>query len=147
MAPLTNTIEIDRGPDEVFAYTSDPLRFAAWQADVVSVRVEGEGPPTVGSRFTTTRRIGRAQRTMTQQITEIDPPRRWAAHGVEGPIRPDASILIESLEDGSRSRVTFKLDFEGHGIGVALVPVVRQIAAKGAPRSHHRLKELLEARS
>lgn len=147
MPPLMNRIEIDRPPDEVFAYASDPLRFHEWQLDVVSVQFEGEGRPTVGSRFTTTRRIGRSQRTMTQEITEIDPPRRWAAHGVEGPIRPDASISIESLGDGTRSRVTFELDFEGHGFGIVLVPVVRQIAAKGAPRSHHRLKELLEARN
>ena len=113
----------------------------------VSVRFEGEALPAVGSRFTTTRRIGRAERAMTQEITEVNPPRAWAAHGIGGPIQPDASIFIEPLEDGTRSRVTFELDFTGHGIGVPLVPVVRQIAAKGAPRSHHRLKQLLEGRN
>jgi uncharacterized protein YndB with AHSA1/START domain len=140
-----SSIEIARPPEEVFSYVSDPSRFAEWQHDVVSVRIEGGGPPRLGSRFTTTRRIGRAERTMTQEITEIDPPRSWAAHGVAGPIRPNANITVEPLNDSTRSRVTFALDFKGHGIGVPLVPVVRRMAAKGAPRSYRNLKERLES--
>jgi uncharacterized protein YndB with AHSA1/START domain len=143
--PIVSSIEIARPPEEVFSYVSDPSRFAEWQHDVVSVRIEGGGPPRLGSRFTTTRRIGRAERTMTQEITEIDPPRSWAAHGVAGPIRPNANITVEPLNDSTRSRVTFALDFKGHGIGVPLVPVVRRMAAKGAPRSYRNLKERLES--
>jgi hypothetical protein len=109
------------------------------------VHFEGPGGRKVGSRFTTTRRIGPNERTMTQEITEVQPPHRFAAHGVGGPIRPHASIDVEPLDDGSRSKVTFELDFEGHGFGKALVPAVRQLAARGAPASHRRLKERLEA--
>ena len=139
MSALTNTIDIDCPPAEVFAYASDPLHFPEWQADVLEVHFEGGGGQTVGSRFTTTRRIGPNERTMTQEITEVEPPRRFVAHGVDGPIRAHASIDIEPLDDGARSRVTFELDFEGHGFGKALVPAVRQLAARGAPASHRRL--------
>jgi uncharacterized protein YndB with AHSA1/START domain len=75
MAPIVSSIEIARPPEEVFSYVTDPLRFAEWQHDVVSVCMEGNRPPVVGARFTTIRRIGRAERTMTQDITEISPPR------------------------------------------------------------------------
>ncbi len=85
MPPIVSSIEIDRPPDEVFSYVTDPSRFAEWQHDVVRVRIEGARPPGVGSRFTTTRRIGGAERTMTQEITELSPPRSWAVHGVDGP--------------------------------------------------------------
>ena len=144
MPPIVHSIEIDRPPEEVFSYVSDPARFAEWQYDVVSVRIEGPRPPSVGSRFTTIRRIGRAERTMTQEITEINPPTSWAAHGVAGPIRPSANITVEPLNDSTRSRVRIALDFKGHGIGVPLVPVIRQIAAKGAPKSYQNLKKRLE---
>ena len=144
MPPIVHSIEIDRPPDEVFSYITDPTRFAEWQYDVERVRMEGDGLPGVGSRFTTTRRIGRAERTMTQEITEIDHPRSWAAHGVAGPIRPSASISVEPLNDSTRSRVTFALDFKGHGVGVPLAPVIRRIAAKGAPTSYKNLKKRLE---
>ena len=96
----------------------------------MDLRVEADRPPGVGTRFTTIRRVGGAERTMTQEITELDPPRSWAAHGVDGPIRPAASITVEPLDDGARSRVTFALDFVGHGVGR---PVVRRQATKVAP--------------
>ena len=144
MPPIVHSIEIDRPPERVFSYVTDPARFTEWQDDVVSVRIEGGGRPNVGSRFSTTRRIGRAERTMTQEITEIDPPTSWSARGVAGPIRPTANIAVEPLNDGTRSCVTIALDFKGHGIGVPLVPVIRRIAAKGAPTSYQNLKKRLE---
>jgi uncharacterized protein YndB with AHSA1/START domain len=145
MPPIVSSIEIDRPPDEVFSYVTDPSRFAEWQHDVVRVRIEGARPPGVGSRFTTTRRIGGAGRTMTQEITELSPPRSWAVHGVDGPIRPRANVTVEPLGDGAGSRVTFALDFEGHGIGKPLVPAVRRQALKVAPTSYRNLKERLES--
>jgi uncharacterized protein YndB with AHSA1/START domain len=140
MAPLVSTIDIARPPDEVFSYVTDPTRFAEWQNDVVRVEL-------AGSRFTTTRRIGPTERTMTQEITASVPPRSWAARGVDGPIRPSATVTVEPLDGGTRSRVTFALDFAGHGIGVALLPLVRRQAEKGAPSSYRNLKRRLESPS
>jgi hypothetical protein len=42
------------------------------------------------------------------------------------------------------SRVTFTLDYVGHGIGVAVLPLVRRQTRRGAPVSYRRLKQLLE---
>src|SRR6266545_3825113 len=142
--PIVSTIEIARPPDEVFSYATDPSRFAEWQDDIVSVRVPEGRPLGVGSRFTQTRRIGGVERTMTTEITEISPARSWAARGVDGPIRPTVKISIEPLNGGTRSRATFALDFEGHGIGVPLLPLVRRQAQKGAPMSYQHLKKRLE---
>jgi len=145
MPPIVSDIEIARPPDEVYAYVTDPSRFPEWQHDVVRVRLEGDAPPGVGSRFTTTRRIGRVEQTTTQEITQLDPPRSWAARGVDGPFRPNADITVEPLDGGARSRVTFTLDFEGQGIGRLLpLEIIRRMAARGAPRSYRNLKERLE---
>jgi uncharacterized protein YndB with AHSA1/START domain len=140
MAPLVSTIEIARPPEEVFAFATDPLRFAEWQRDVVRTRMLGD------AEFTTTRRVSGAEREMTQRIVRNDPPHKWAAQGIDGPLRPHATVTVEPIDDGARSRVTFTLDFEGHGLGVPLVPLVRRAAGKGAPISHQNLKELLESR-
>jgi uncharacterized protein YndB with AHSA1/START domain len=145
MPPIVSTIEIARPPAEVFSYVTDPSRFAEWQHDIVVVRIEGGRPPGVGTRFTTTRRIGRTERTMTQEITEITAPTSWAARGVDGPIRPHANVIVEPLDGGTRSLVRITLDFEGHGIGVALLPLVRRQAEKGGAASYRNLKRLLES--
>jgi len=138
MAPLVSTIEIERRPEEVFTVASNPLRFYEWQPDVVNVRMLGD------TRFATTRRIGGAKRTMIQQITRNDPPRGWAAYGIDGPIRPHATITMEPVNEGTWSRVTFTLDFQGHGIGIALLRLVRRQAQTAAPISYRNLKQLLE---
>ena len=138
MGALVSTIEIARTPEDVFAYATDPRHFPEWQGDVVGVQLAGD------ARFTTTRRFARAERTLTQEIVRDDPPRTWAARGIDGPIRPSASVTVEPLDGGTRSRVTFTLDFEGHGLGVALLPIVRRQAEKGAPVSYANLKRLLE---
>ena len=81
-APIVHSIEVDRSPGEVFRYVTDPEHFGGWQYDVMRVRVEDASPLEKGARFTTTRKVGRSERTMTQEIVEMDPPHRWAARGV-----------------------------------------------------------------
>jgi len=144
MPPIVHDIEINRPPDSVFAYVTDPSRFAEWQDDVVSSRREDDGPPGPGSRIVTTRRIARTTFTQVQEITEIAAPLVWAVRAVEGPIRAHARITVEPLRDGAASRVTFALDFDGPGIGKLLVPQIRRMTEKQAPRSYRNLKERLE---
>jgi uncharacterized protein YndB with AHSA1/START domain len=146
MAPFVSSIEIGRAPEEVFSYVVDPSRLAEWQESVVSAHVEGDGPPTVGSRAVTTRRIGRGERTMTMEMTEVSAPRSWAIRGIDGPVRGIVNGTIEPLDDGARSRVTIELDFAGHGLGKLLVPlVVRRQAQNEVPRNLRNLKERLES--
>jgi uncharacterized protein YndB with AHSA1/START domain len=139
MTPLVSTIEIARPPREVFAFATDPERFPEWQRDVMSVRMLDD------SRFATTRTIVGAARTQVQEITHSEPPNSWGAKGVDGPIRATAKITIDPVDGGAGSRVTFTLDFEGHGIGKSLLPLVRKQAEKGAPVSYSNLKKLLES--
>jgi uncharacterized protein YndB with AHSA1/START domain len=144
MTPITTSAEIARPADEVFAYVTDPRTMPEWQQGCVSGQLDG--PTTsVGSRCTTVRAIGGRQREVTTEITEYDPPRRWADRGIDGPIRAIVAVTVEPLADGSRSRLTIDLDFTGHGIGKVLVPViVRRQAAREMPENMRRLKQRLE---
>ena len=145
MAPVVTSIEIACRPEDVFSYVIDPSHLPEWQESVVSARVEGSGPPAVGTRVIQTRRIGRGERTMTSEITEIAPPGSWAVRGIDGPVRGMVKGTVEPLEGGERSRVTIEVDFEGHGIGKLLVPlVVRRQARAQMPANMERLKEKLE---
>ena len=77
MPPIVSSFEIARTPDKVYSYVTDPSRFPEWQRDVVRVRVLGDRPPGVGTRFTTTRRIARVEQTTTQEITEVEAPKSY----------------------------------------------------------------------
>ena len=52
---------------------------------------------------------------------------------------------LEPLGEGDRTRFRMELDFEGHGIGKLLVPlVVRRQARKELVQSHEDPKKMLE---
>ena len=146
MAPITTTTEVARPPEEVFAYVTDPARFVEWQQGVVSGHMDGDGPYGIGTRCFTTRRIGRAERSVTSEITHIDAPGTWGVRGIDGPIRATVNVMVSPLDQGRRSQVTIELDFAGHGVGRLLVPlVVRRGAREEMPANLRRLKERLEA--
>ena len=66
--------------------------------------------------------------------------------GVDGPVRGDITGTIESLDNGTRPRVTLNLELKGHGIGKLLLPLFVQRQAKNEmPRNAQTLKELLES--
>jgi hypothetical protein len=107
--------------------------------------MEGGGTPDVGAICTTTRRIGGAERASTSEVTQISPPNRWAVRGLDGPIRAIVNVTVAPLSESARSRVTIELDFEGHGIGKLLVPlVVRRQAQREMPDNLQKLKQRLE---
>ena len=146
MPPIVLTIEIARPPDEVFSYVTDPSRFSEWQEDAARGRLEGVGPPGVGSRFTTTRRIGRAERTTTSEITEINPPQKLGCSRCR---RTDQADHARHRRTSGRQRTVARHDrrrLRGHGIGKLLVPLVRWLGRKDSPTNCRNLKERLEGR-
>ena len=146
MAPIATSTEVARPPEEVFAYVTDPRRFAEWQGSVVDGQMDGTGPHAPGDRCLTTRRVGGAERAVTSEITHIDPPRTWGVRGVDGPVRAVVDVNVVALDGGQRSRVTIQLDFTGRGIGKLLVPLfVRPSARKEMPANLSRLKQRLES--
>jgi carbon monoxide dehydrogenase subunit G len=141
----TATVEVDRAPDQAFGYVTDPTRFAEWQNGVVTGHMEPSGTPTVGDKCLMTRRIGFTQRVFTSEVTHVDPPRTWCVRGIDGSIRATVNVTVENLDDGQRSRISIDVDFEGHGIGKLIVPlVIRPQAAKEMPANLKRLKQRLE---
>ncbi|MFA7766015.1 SRPBCC family protein [Streptomyces sp. NPDC048723] len=145
MSAMRKSIDIDRRPEDVYAYLTDPTHLPEWQDSAVSAVPIGDLPVHVGSRVLVTRQIGRRRVPTTMEFVELDPPRSWHVHGVDGPVRPDVRGTIQPLDGGTRSRVTLDVDFEGRGVGRALVPlVVRPMVRKEMPRGEEKLKHLLE---
>jgi hypothetical protein len=140
------SIEVERPADEVFSYATDPSKFSEWQQGVVSGSMDSKGAPAVGDHCHTTRRIGGSERPATSELVRLDPPHAWAVRGIDGPIRAQVDLSVEPLTD-QRSRLTIAVDFEGHGLGKVLVPlVVRRQARTEMPSNLAKLKERIEAR-
>jgi uncharacterized membrane protein len=145
MARIVESIEIDRRPEEVFAYVDDLGRHGEWQEQIVNTRVQTEGPTRVGTRATDKRRLPGGERDITYEVTEHDPPRKVSFRGLNGPVRPIGTVTIDPIDGGLRSRLTLEFAFEGHGIGKLLAPLAAMTARKQIPKGHAKLKERLEA--
>src|SRR2546430_16671693 len=65
MAPTIASTVVDRPAADVFAYATDPARFHEWQQGVIDGHLDRPGPPQVGTKCLTTRRIGGARRGAT----------------------------------------------------------------------------------
>jgi hypothetical protein len=145
MPPITTTVEVDRPAAEVFAYATDPTRFPEWQKGVIDGHMDHDGTPRVGAKCVTTRRIGGAERPVTSELTHVDPPTKWGVHGIDDPIRATVDLTVAPLTE-TRARLTITVDFEGHGIGKVLVPLlVRRQAQKEMPTNLANLKRHLES--
>jgi uncharacterized protein YndB with AHSA1/START domain len=148
MSEIRESVEINRPPEEVFAYLDDVERHGEWQEDIVGVERVTEEPIRQGSRVRETRHVPGGNRTMTYEVTEHDPPRRSSFRVLDGPIRAVGTISVEPAGDGTKSRVTIAVDFEGHGIGgKLLLPVARSQARKRVPQSQAKMKQVLERAS
>jgi hypothetical protein len=142
--PITVNIDIDCPAEEVFDYATNPARFSEWQKGVVSGQMDSVGTPRVGDRCVTTRRIGLADRPATSELVRFNPPHNWEVRGVDGPIRAMVDVTVEPRSD-TTARLTIVLDFEGHGIGRLLVPLlVRGEARREMPVNVATLKQRLE---
>ncbi|MFC8142665.1 SRPBCC family protein [Streptomyces paradoxus] len=145
MAIIRESIDVDRRPEEVYQYVTDTQRMPEWQLSAVSAERLDEGPVDVGTQVRVTRHIGRRVMPMTMEVTEYDPPHSWGMRGVDGPVRAQVHGEVEPYDEGRRSHVTIDIDFEGHGMGKVLVPlVVRPQVRKELPRNEQLLKDRLE---
>jgi hypothetical protein len=146
IAVLAETIEIARRPGDVFAYATSFSHFPEWQAKVISASPVGDGPLGVGSTAAVTRRIGARKLLSTEEITEYNRPLTWTIRGsARFPVIATARGAIEPLSGGEQSRLTIALEFEAHGIGKLLLPlVILPQARKQLTKDVQALKQRLE---
>jgi uncharacterized membrane protein len=141
---ITDSVEIARPPEAVFAYLDQLDRHAEWQPEIFSTTIETDGPVRVGTRVKEIRKFGNRKIDSSYEITEHDPPRRVAFNGLVGPVRPRGTVALDPVDDGRGTRLTLEFDLVGYGIGKLFAPLARRHAQRTIPDDQRRLKEQLE---
>ena len=143
MKRYEHTIEIDRTPEEVFEFISEPYNFPLWQESLLEIR-DARGPLRVGREVTEVRSfMGRKMET-TWTCTEHEPPARSSIEEDEGLVPFKGTFELEELDDGG-TLFTWTVETPGpRGIKVPGAIVGRMVRRQLAVDSE-RLKELLEA--
>jgi uncharacterized membrane protein len=145
MATITNSIVVERAPDEVFAYLDDLEAHREWQDGIESIKVVTDGPTHVGTEVEETRVVGGGQKVaMRWRVTEHDPAtRRSAFDTIEGKMMLPSGV-ISVAPAGEHSEVTFSMDMNPVGFGKVLAPLMKRSVTKEVEGDLARLKARLE---
>lgn len=101
MITVEKSILINRTPQEVFDFASDPANELKWRADLSASEWTSHGPPGVGA---TIRQVGRflgRKSEGTGEVTRWDPPHQFDIKSTSGPIPFETASTIESTENGT----------------------------------------------
>jgi len=141
---VEQTFTVDRPPEVVFDYLTDPARLADWQTSKTSVEPLTDGPPRLGTRVRERTKPPRGKEfEQIVEFTEFDRPRRVTAHVVEGPYPVDGTWSFESR--GSGTRVHFLAAGELSGVMRLLGPLTQRIVGRQFAEYHENLRRNVEA--
>ena len=98
---ITESIRIDRSPEDVWAVVSDLDTHTAWRPALVEFRQVSEGPLEVGTRIREVLRVGKREVEIEDVVTAHEPPRLLALHGGWKAAEFDVEFRLEPDGDGT----------------------------------------------
>ena len=126
------TIEIERTPEDVFAYLSDVSNLPAWQTGVKSA-TQRDG------RVEESRSIFGRELNTTLEIVDQEEPRLFTLRALDSPFQFTVRHELEPADGGTRLTVTAEGDVPGFAAGL-----LARGAEKQFRKDFERLKQILE---
>jgi uncharacterized protein YndB with AHSA1/START domain len=136
------SVGIDRPPDEVFAYATDPAHVQDWQSSALEASVDGQLQAGVTGREVR-KFLGRKMES-TIRIEEYEPPRRFALQVTSGPVPFHVLQTVEPAGEGSRVHVVMEGE-PGRFFKLA-EPLVERAVRRELEGNFATLKDILESR-
>jgi uncharacterized protein YndB with AHSA1/START domain len=143
MFTFSVTTFINRPPQEVFDFITDPATHAQWQSGTESAKWATEGPVGVGSIMHSVGRLLGREMVMDAEITQWNPPNLYGAKAKSGPLKVEATNKLEAKDGGTLLVQSYQGEAGGFfklAEGLAVKQVQKQAETDG-----HALKLLLEA--
>jgi carbon monoxide dehydrogenase subunit G len=127
------TIEIDRTPEDVFAYLTDVSNLPAWQAGVKTA-TERDG------RVEESRSIFGKELHTTLEIVDREPPQLFTLRALDSPFLFTVRHELAPVDDGTRLTVSAEGDVPGIAAGFLARRAETQFR-----KDFERLKKILES--
>jgi len=143
MIDFTIETQIDRPPEQVFAYATDPAKLGTWQTNTVSAVREDEGPMRAGSRLREVHSApGGKQLDSLVEVAVYEPPNAFSLRVIRGtPIHADLTFTPE----GPGTALSFRAFGSLGGLMRLAEPLLRRSLRKQFEAACGRLKNELEA--
>lgn len=149
MASLSASAEIaiDRRPDAIWPYVSDPCNQDEWVDGMRDSTIEGGGTPGVGTIVRGTYTGGGRPGPVAMRITAFEPERRLAIDAFEGPFAFQAELTL--AREGGGTRVRNAMTAESDHWATALMftvlrPLMKAVFARQLRKELGQLKAIIE---
>ncbi len=141
---LSETIEIKRPVEEVFAYVTDLRNDPEWQKGLAEATYTSDGPVDIGT--TGVHRAGAMGVTVEigWEIYEYEESKRASWKFVSGPFEGNENYVLESTPTGTKFMHSAEL--QPKGVLRFLAPVAGGLFAKQSAENVRTLKRILESR-
>ena len=141
---VSTDIIINRPPEIVARYASDPDHVPDWYANIKSVEWQTQRPLTVGSRIAFVAYFLGRRMAYTYEIIELSPS-RLVMRTSEGPFPMETSYTWERVEDG-RTRMTLRNRGVPTGFSRWAAPFMKMAIRRANQKDLGLLKTRLEER-
>ena len=102
MFEFEKTIFINRSPEEVFEFLTNPANDPKWRNSSISGEWTSDGPIGVGSTTHAVDKLLGREIESTSEVTVWDPPKKFGSKSVGGPVPAEFIQKFESKEDGTQ---------------------------------------------
>jgi uncharacterized protein YndB with AHSA1/START domain len=139
------TVMIDRPIEEVFGFLADGQNDKKFSPRVLEIVKKTDGPPGVGTVYTSRVNDGGLKSDREFELTEFEPPTRirWTERSKNSIMVPEGGY--ELAPQGNGTQLTVHNILEGHGLGKLLAPLAVRTTRKGADDFGKRIKAAVEA--
>jgi NAD(P)-dependent dehydrogenase (short-subunit alcohol dehydrogenase family)/carbon monoxide dehydrogenase subunit G len=147
MIRLYETIDVDRPPDEAFAWTADFANIEQWDPGVAASRKTSAGAVGVGTTYVVDVRFGPRRIPMDYVIRVFDPPRRVVLEGRSASVHAIDDIRFEPVPVGNRTgtRITYTAEISLLGALARIEPWMKGTLGKVGKDAVAGLKAALTA--
>lgn len=145
MIQIDKQTVINRPPQEVFEFVSDPTNSMKYQSGTLSSEWTSDGPVGVGSTWKAVVKFMGREIEAELEITDWQPPTQNSYKAISGPVPFEMTVKAESQGEGTLLTQTGKVEFGGFfklAEGMASKQLEKQMEA-----DMHSLKVLLESGS
>ena len=141
MTRVQVTTRIERSPDQVFTFMTDPAHTSEWAPKAEYLDTRGSGPTRSGVEI---RHIAGLRFGLRWQATAFDPPSRLGYRYDWKPLTVD--VLYTLAATGSATLLTVDADVRSAGPFAVLAPAFALQIRRDDVASFTRLKRAMEAR-